>query len=65
VLVALQAVLWLAAIAIAVRRRSQPRPRGSRDRHPSARVPVEAASTPADHEVIDLTEHPFVQSAET
>ena len=65
VFVAVQAVLWLGAIAIAVRRRSRPRPRGSLERHPSARVPVAIASTPADHEVIDLTEHPFVQSAET
>ena len=63
VFVALQGVLWLAVIAVALHRRSKPRPRGSRDRHPSSRVP-ETAAAPSDLEVIDLTEHPYVESTE-
>jgi GT2 family glycosyltransferase len=70
VLVALQAVLWLAAIAIAVslRRRSRRRPQGwraSRERHPSAHVPVAVGAQHPELEVIDLTDDHYAQSTET
>jgi GT2 family glycosyltransferase len=68
VFVAVQGLLWLAAIAVAVRRRSQRRPQGwraSRERHPAAHVPVTVGAPPSQLEVIDLTEDHLAQSTET
>jgi hypothetical protein len=66
-LVALQAVLWLVAIAIALRRVRRRRPLGSRDRHPSAHVPVPATvgSPEPEGQLINLDDDHFAQTTET
>jgi hypothetical protein len=66
-LVALQAVLWIVAVAVAVRRVRRRRPLGSRERHPSAHVPVLTAvgGPEPDLQPIKLDDDNFAQTTET